>query len=260
MKDKFFAGKVAIVTGAAQGIGFEIAQRLHSAGAAVWITDINLEEAARAVNRIDAGTLGRIAACQVDVRQPQSVQQAVAKCVETFGRLDFLINNAGIVGRGTVEQMSPDAWSDVLDVNLTGSFLCCQAAIPRMKATGGGVILNVSSVSVRVPGIGLSAYCCSKAGLEVLTKVLAAEVAPYGIRVNAYAPGVTTTAMTRDLIEARGDEKVKQIALRRFGQAEDIAELVLFLCSERSAWITGTVISIDGGTMVVGRPWEAWPD
>jgi 3-oxoacyl-[acyl-carrier protein] reductase len=253
-------GKAAIITGAARGIGMEIAAKLYSEGASIWIADIDGEEAWRSAARIGAGAPQRSQSCQVDVCRPDSVAEAVAACLKAFGRVDILVNNAGVAARGTVEQLELDLWRKVLDVNLTGTFLCSRAVIPCMKSAGGGVILNVSSVSVRVPGVGLSAYCCAKTAVEAFTRVLAAEVAPYGIRVNAYAPGVTATAMTRDLIEERGQEKLREIALRRFGHAGDIAELVAFLCSPRSAWITGAVIGIDGGTMIVGRPWEAWQE
>jgi 3-oxoacyl-[acyl-carrier protein] reductase len=251
-------GKVAMVTGAAQGIGLEISKKFFNAGAAVFIADINEEEIERAIKQFEKNDANRMLACRVDVCDRENVREGVESCYKAFGRLDYLVNNAGIVGRGTVEQMDLDLWRSILDVNLTGSFLCSQAVIPYMKETGGGVILNVSSISARVPGLGLAAYSSTKAALEVFTKVLAAEVAPYGIRVNAYAPGVTSTPMTQDLINARGAEKLDQIAMRRFGDADDIAELVLFLCSEKSSWITGAIISIDGGTMIVGKPWEAW--
>jgi 3-oxoacyl-[acyl-carrier protein] reductase len=260
MNERPMSGKVAMVTGGAQGIGLEIVRRLHREGARVWIGDVNVEAARRAVRQIDQSSERRVAAGHLDVRKPASIGEAFADCVETFGRLDVLVNNAGIVGRGRVEEMDCALWGDVLEVNLTGTFLCSRAAIPYLKAAGGGVILNVSSISARVPGIGLSAYCSAKAGIEVFTRVLAAEVAPYNIRVNAYAPGVTATPMTRGLIEERGEEKLRQISLRRFGEASDIAELALFLCSEKSGWITGAIISIDGGTMIVGKPWEAWPE
>lgn len=260
MRDGELTGKVAMVTGAAQGIGYELASRLYKAGVSVWIADINLVGADQAKMSIGAEDLKCIGSSWIDVRNKDSIQEAVASCIDTFGKIDILINNAGVVGRGKVEEMDLELWNNVLDINLTGSFLCSQAVIPIMKKNRKGIILNVSSVSVRVPGIGLSAYCCAKAANEMLTKILAAEVAPYGIRVNTYAPGVTRTAMTQTLIDERGGDKLKQIALQRFGEVDDIAELVLFLCSDRSAWITGAVLPIDGGTMIVGRPWEAWPD
>jgi len=260
MNNRELSGKVAMITGAAQGIGYELVIKLHSAGASVWIADINSDGANRARMEIGADDMPNIGSCWIDVCDKDSVQEAVARCIETFGKIDILINNAGIVGRGKVEDMDIELWNSVLEINLTGSFLCSQAVIPYMKEIGKGVILNVSSVSARVPGIGLSAYCCAKAANEMFTKVLAAEVAPFGIRVNAYAPGVTKTAMTQALIDERGGDKLKQIALQRFGEVDDIAELVLFLCSDRSSWITGEVLHIDGGTMIVGCPWEAWTD
>ena len=254
------SGKVAMITGAAQGIGYGLAAKFHVSGCSVWMTDINLAGVNQASGEIDGGKKERIGSCWIDVCDEVSVGNAVSGCVERFGRIDILINNAGIVMRGRVEEMDIEKWRKVVDINLSGSFLCSKAVIPHMKKMGGGVILNVSSVSARVPGIGLSAYCCAKAANEMLTKVLAAEVAPYGIRVNAYAPGVTRTAMTEMMIEQRGEEKLDQIALQRFGEIDDLGELAIFLCSDRSSWITGEIVHIDGGTMIVGCPWKAWQD
>jgi 3-oxoacyl-[acyl-carrier protein] reductase len=253
-----FSGKVIMITGAAQGIGYELAHRLYDAGSSIWIVDINSTGAETACESIGGLNRSRVGSCAIDVCSVESVQVAVQSCIETFGRLDILINNAGIVGRGKIEEMDVNLWKKILDVNLTGCFVCSQAVIPIMRNAGKGIIINVSSISARMPGIGLSAYCCSKAAIETFTKILAAEVAPYGIRVNAYAPGVTKTAMTKDIITSRGEEKLKNIALQRFGETVDVAELVLFLCSDRSSWMTGEVIHLDGGTMIVERPWEAW--
>jgi 3-oxoacyl-[acyl-carrier protein] reductase len=188
----------------------------------------------------------------------KSIHEGISTCTKSFGGLDILVNNAGIMERGKIESVSVETWNNILEVNLTGTLLCSQMAIPHMKLAGGGVILNASSVSAKIPDVGLAAYCVSKAGVEVLTRIMAAELAPYNIRVNAYAPGVTQTQMTHSLIARRGKEKLKHIALKEFGAPDDIAELAVFLCSARSRFITGSIVSIDGGTMIVENPWKAW--
>lgn len=258
MGNKQLDAKMAIVTGAAQGIGHAIAERFLLEGAKVLLADIDEEGLERAVDRLEQLHGKRVEAYRLDVTNQGSVRETVKKCLSTFGTVDILVNNAGIVGRGRVAELSLESWNRVMTVNLTGTLLCSQAVIPIMRSGAGGVILNASSVSARLPDVNLAAYCVSKAGIEVLTRVMAAELAPHGIRVNAYSPGVTRTPMTQDLIESRGEEKLRHISLKRFGAPEDIGELAVFLCSARSAFITGAVFSIDGGTMIVEHPWKAW--
>ena len=250
--------KVAFVTGGAQGIGYAIAERFLLEGAKILVADIDEEAAARAVKNLRESYGKAVEACGLDVTSQRSVTQAVKTSTESFGRMDILVNNAGIVSRGRLEDVTLESWNRILRVNLTGTLLCSQAVIPVMRSGGGGVILNASSISARIPDVNLGAYCVSKAGVEILTKVMAAELAPQGIRVNAYAPGVTRTSMTQELIDQRGEEKLRHISLKRFGVPDDIAELAVFLCSQRSAFITGAVVSVDGGTMVVEHPWKAW--
>jgi NAD(P)-dependent dehydrogenase (short-subunit alcohol dehydrogenase family) len=251
-------GKVAIVTGAARGIGYAIAEKFLTEGASVLLADINDEACGRAVEHLELKLRNRARTCRIDMGKHKSIHSTVDSCIDHFGRIDILVNNAGIVERGKIETITLESWNRVLKVNLTGTLLCSKAVIPHMKSMNGGVILNVSSVSATLPDVDLSAYCVSKAGIEILTKVMSAELAPYGIRVNAYSPGVTQTPMTRNIIENRREEKLQHISLRRFGTPEDIAELALFLCTARAAFITGAIIRIDGGTMVVENPWKAW--
>jgi NAD(P)-dependent dehydrogenase (short-subunit alcohol dehydrogenase family) len=258
MANKALEGKVAIVTGAAQGIGCAIAERFLLEGAKVLLADIDGEAAERARKGLRESYGKNVDACRLDVSDRGSVRQTVAKCVDSFGVVDILVNNAGVVNRGKVEDLTLESWNRILAVNLTGTLLCSQAVIPVMRSAGGGVILNASSVSARLPDVNLGAYCVSKAGIEILTKVMSAELAPYGIRVNAYSPGVTRTPMTQELIGQRGEEKLRHIPLKRFGEPEDIAELAVFLCGPRSSFVTGAVFSVDGGTMAVEHPWKAW--
>lgn len=251
-------GKAAIITGAAQGIGYAIAEKLHHEGVKVLLADVQGEAVEEAADRLRESPGKRVKPCRLDVTDRESIENTVNTCIEVFGGIDILINNAGIVSRGKVAELSLESWNGILGVNLTGTLLCSQAVIPRMKSRGGGVILNASSFSAGLPDINLAAYSVSKAGIEVLTRVMAAELAPYGIRVNAYSPGVTRTPMTRHLIESRGEEKLRHISLKRFGAPEDIGELAVFLCSDRSSYITGAVFNVDGGTMIVEHPWKAW--
>lgn len=254
-----FHERAVLVTGAARGIGLEIASCFLEEGACVLLADLQSSDPEKTATEL-AARFGedRVAFTLLDVTHPDQANEAVQACVDRFGSLDVLVNNAGIVDRGAIRDGDLVAWKRVLDVNLYGTLHCSRAALNAMATSGGGVILNASSISARIPDIGLSAYCISKRAVETLTEVMAAEAAPLGIRVVAYAPGVTHTPMTDHLIRARGDAKLRHMALRRFGDVRDIANLVLFLASDQARFITGTTISIDGGTMIVEHPWKAW--
>jgi 3-oxoacyl-[acyl-carrier protein] reductase len=251
--------KAAIITGAARGIGFGMARVFLREGASVVLADLDAKELEAAWQMLVA-EFGpdRVVRHALDVASESSAEASVQYCVEAFGGIDVLVNNAGIVSRGYVNETPLAEWDRVLKVNLSGVYVCCRAAIPAMRRRGGGAILNASSVSARMPDAGLSAYCVSKAGVETFTRVLAAEAAPYRIRVNAYAPGVTRTPMTEDILAARAEQKLRHISLRQFGDPDDIANLAAFLCSERARFITGAVMAVDGGTMIVEHPWKPW--
>jgi len=257
--NKSLKGKVAIVTGSARGIGLAIANKLAAHGALIFLADVLEQELENAAKTLETSYPGKVASCVLDVSNPESVENAIDSCVRVFGGMDILVNNAGIVVRGKIEDIDVALWDRVLSVNLTGIFLCSRAVIPYMKKRGGGVIINASSVNAGLPDVGLSIYCISKAGVEVLTRVLAAELAPYNIRVVAYAPGVIETDMTKDIVRNRREEKLAHIALRRFGKPEEVADLVAFLASDSASFITGVTIPINGGTMIVENPWKAWP-
>ncbi|MEM3490287.1 MAG: SDR family NAD(P)-dependent oxidoreductase, partial [Nitrososphaerota archaeon] len=253
-------GKVAIVTGSARGMGLAIAKKFVAYGASVFLTDVLEQELEKATKALEVSYLGKVSSCVLDVSNLESVEHAIETCVRIFKGVDILVNNAGIVARGKIEDIDVALWNRLLSVNLTGVFLCSRAVIPYMKKRGGGVIINASSVNARLPDVDLSIYCISKAGVEVLTSVMGAELAPFNIRVVAYAPGVIETDMTKDIIKYRRDEKLAHIALRRFGKPEEVAELVAFLASDKASFITGVTIPINGGTMIVENPWKAWPD
>lgn len=252
-------GKRAVVTGSAQGIGFTIAAALCRCGVHTCLMDNNEARLSDSVKQLksmypDGLVFGEVC----DVSNVQSVDKAFKSIEKNFGMLDVLVNNAGIMKRSMLAQIPLDEWNRLIGVNLTGTLHCVQAALPFMKSSKQGVIINVSSNVATVPSVGMGAYAISKAAVEVMTRVLAAELAPFGIRVNAYAPGVVETEMTSDILQERAEEKLRTIPLRRFSKPQEIAQLVLFLASEESAYINGSVIPIDGGMLATHNPWKAW--
>ena len=243
--------KVALVTGAARGIGLAVAKKFFSQGWRVALLDIEGELLRGAVAAIDDAddTL----ALQCDVADAAAVASAVAETERRFGRLDALVNNAGVAVFAPLLETSDEDWNRVLAVNLTGPFLCTKAAAPVMREHGGGAIVNVTSISGLRASALRTAYGTSKAGLAHLTKQLAVELAALGIRVNAVAPGPVETAMAKQVHtpEIRADYH-DAIPLNRYGLEEELAEAVFFLCSERASYITGQVLAVDGGFDAAG--------
>ncbi|MBR0874131.1 SDR family oxidoreductase [Bradyrhizobium tropiciagri] len=245
------APKVALVTGAARGIGLAAAKRFLAEGWRVALLDIEGELQARAVaalNRPD-DTL----ALTCDVADAGAVAAAVASVSRRFGRLDALVNNAGVAVFTPVLETSDADWSRIMAVNLTGPFLCTKAAAPVMREHGGGAIVNITSISAVRASTLRSAYGTSKAGLAHLTKQLAVELASLGIRVNAVAPGPVETAMAKSVhtAEIRADYH-DAIPLNRYGLEEELADAIFFLCSERASYITGQILAVDGGFDAAG--------
>ena len=238
--------KVALVTGAARGIGLAAAKRFLADGWQVALLDINAETLKAAYAAI--GKPGETVAIECDVAEPAAVARALDAVAKRFGRLDALVNNAGIAIFKPILDISYEDWSRVLAVNLTGPFLCTQAAVPLMRDTGGGAIVNITSISGLRASTLRTAYGTSKAGLAHLTKQQAAELASVGIRVNAVAPGPVDTAMAKAVHtpEIRADYH-DHMPLNRYGLEEELAEAIFFLCSERSSYITGQVLCVDGG-------------
>ena len=242
--------KAALVTGAARGIGLATAKRFLTDGWRVALLDIDAETLKRthaALAKADT-----IALC-CDVADQTAVARAVASVKAEFGRLDALVNNAGIAIFKPILDVTYEDWSRVLAVNLTGPFLCTQAAAPLMRDGGGGAIVNVTSISGLRASTLRTAYGTSKAGLAHLTQQQAIELAPLGIRVNAVAPGPVDTAMakavhTPEIRAAYHDA----IPLNRYGLEEELAEAIFFLCSERASYITGQTIAVDGGFEATG--------
>jgi NAD(P)-dependent dehydrogenase (short-subunit alcohol dehydrogenase family) len=243
--------KVALVTGAARGIGLAIARRFLADGLSVALLDIEgelLAKSAAALARPDA-TL----ALACDVANATTVASALAEVERRFGRLDVLVNNAGVAVFAPLMETSDADWSRVLAVNLTGPFLCAKAAVPLMRRQGGGAIVNITSISGLRASTLRSAYGTSKAGLAHLTKQLAVELAELGIRVNSVAPGPVDTAMAKAVhsAEIRADYH-DAIPLNRYGLEEELAEAVFFLCSDKASYITGQTLAVDGGFDAAG--------
>ena len=253
MTGRRFSGKVAIVTGAGRGMGKATALTLARDGAVVVVNDVREEWAESVAQEIEAAG-GRAMAYVADVSDEGQVQGMVDATVERFGTVDILINNAGML-RATrpVESIPLDEWKLMMDVNVTGVFLCTKAVLPIMKAQRSGKIVNVSSSAGRSTStFGGAHYTTSKAAVLGLSRHTAREVAPYNVNVNAVAPGSMDTEMVREMStpEFREEERNK-IPLRRLGTAQDEADLVAFLCSEESSYITGATIDINGGDLIL---------
>jgi len=248
-----FAGKVAIVTGAGRGMGKATALTLARDGAAVLVNDVRRELAQAVVQEIKAAG-GQALAYVADVSDEAQVQAMVDATVARFGTVDILVNNAGILRATTPLETIPwEEWELMLRVNVTGVFLCTKAVLPIMKEKRSGKIVNVSSSAGRTTStFGGAHYTTSKAAVLGLSRHTAREAAPYNINVNAVTPGSMDTEMVRELATPEHMERERQnIPLRRLGTAQDEANLVAFLCSESSSYITGATIDINGGDLMV---------
>jgi len=241
--------KVALVTGGAQGIGKTIGEELTKAGAHVVLGDVNLEGAQITAEAINNNG-GSASAIKIDVSNATEVQQVFDFIIKDKKPVDILVNNAGITRDGLMLRMKEIDWDLVLDINLKGSFLCSQQAAKQMMKQKSGVIVNISSIVGVMGNFGQANYSASKAGVIGLTKTLAREVASRGIRVNAVAPGFIDTEMTRTLDETIRQKLIEQIPLSRLGLPEDVARCVSFLVSDRSSYITGQVINLNGGMLM----------
>ncbi len=247
-------GKVAIVTGGGSGIGRASARMLAAEGAAVVIGDV--DDAAEVVAEEIRGGGGRGSFARTDVRSWDDVTALVRAAVEEHGHLDVMVNNAGVAIGGAAGEMSEEDWNRVLDVNLTGVWRGMRLAIPEMLKTGGGSIVNVSSVQSLVGFLGWAGYAASKGGINALTQQASVEYAPMGIRVNAIIPGTILTGMNEGILREHPDpdglmaEWTSMHPLGRIGQPEEVATAVVYLASDESSFVTGMLLRVDGGMVV----------
>ncbi len=243
-------GKVAIVTGAGGGIGAGIVEALSKAGAAVVLTDYDgakLAAATEVAEAIPGG--GEVAAVEADVTDRVAVEALIASAVERFGRLDCLVNNAGVLRTGPFLGISPQEWELVLNTNLTSAFHCMQAALPGMIEQGSGSIVNITSIAALHYTTPHVHYAASKAGMIALTRDVGYEMAPHGIRINAIAPAGITSAMNQEGL-AEGPRKALEsaIVVGRWGEPIDIGDAVVFLASDKASFVIGTTIPVAGGS------------
>ena len=239
-------GKIALVTGAAQGIGRDIALGLAADGADVAICDVNLEAAQKTAADIEAKGRKSLAV-KANVAASADVTAMIDQVVEKFGRIDILVNNAGITRDGLILRMKDEDWDLVLSINLKGAFLCTKAALKHMTKQRTGTIINIASIVGAMGNAGQANYVASKAGLIGLTKTIAREYANRNVTANAVAPGFIDTAMTQALTDQVRADLAKQIPLGRLGSSEDVANAVRFLASPSAAYITGQVVHVNGG-------------
>ena len=247
------AGKVAVVTGSSRGIGRAIAEGMAGAGAAVTVNGRN-PETTQAVAGAIAAAGGKSLAVPADVGKVADIERLIKSTVATFGRLDILVNSAGISPHyKPAETMTEAEWDEVIAVNLKGVFLCCQAAGRVMIPEKSGRIINISSIGGQVALPRLVAYCAAKGGIDQLTRVLAVEWAPHHILVNAISPGYIDTDLTKGLRQnpARRDALLRQVPLGRLGKPDEIAGAAIYLASDAASYVTGQTLDVDGGWLAM---------
>ena len=247
MKTIDLTGKTAIVTGSSQGIGRATAEALHQAGANVVINYFADPDGNnfRLAEQVVADLQERAIALAADVRNTEQLEAMVADTVQHFGSLDIVVNNAGILRDRSFKKMSSQEWQDVMDTNLTGVFNSCKAAFDKMSV--GGVIINVASLSAVTGFFGQANYASAKAGVMTFTKVLSRELAGRNIRVNAIAPGVVDTEMGKSIPEENRKAMLANVPLGRFAEPDEIANVILFLASDLSSYMTGQTLHVNGG-------------
>ncbi len=239
------AERVALVTGAARGIGRAVALRLAAEGAAVALLD---EREAEGTAQGIRATGGRALGFQLDIADPAAVEAAVAETVRSWGKVDILVNNAGIIARGTLLSITPEVWKRVLEVNVNGTFHCCRAVVPHLIARGYGRILNITSVAGKTGDVTAApVYGTSKGAVNALTKSLARQLAPHGITVNAIAPHAIETEMSAEWSAEKRAEVLHGIPLGRLGKPEEVAAAAAFLVSDEAGYITGEILDLNGG-------------
>jgi meso-butanediol dehydrogenase / (S,S)-butanediol dehydrogenase / diacetyl reductase len=246
------AGKVALITGGGTGIGRAIALAFAREGAKVAVAGRRMEKVEESAREVKSNG-GEASAIACDVSKAGDAKRAVRETVERFGRLNVLVNNAGILSVSTIEQINEEDWDRMMAINLKGPFLMCRAALPEFRKVGGGAIVNIGSVLGLVAVKDRAAYCASKGGVTMLTRAIALDHAHENVRANCICPSIVETEMVKNLFaggekqEALRQARMATIPLRRFGRPADVAEMAVFLASEESSWLTGAAIPLDGG-------------
>ena len=259
-------GRVAIVTGAGRGIGRDLVRRLAAEGVRTVALDINEADLAALGEELGGqhapSLQPHVPSLQLrcDVTDSAGLRAVVDQVTADLGRIDILVNNAGITATAPIDTLPEEAWRRCYDVNVTGTFLACQAVIPTMKAQHSGRIINASSFAAIVPSVAHAAYASAKAAVAHFSRALAGELGPWDITVNAYAPGMIPTTLNRftERAQAEQDLLLDTLTLRRWGSSEDIGNLICFLASDQAAYITGTLIDISGGKLATQVPRVAY--
>jgi 3-oxoacyl-[acyl-carrier protein] reductase len=239
------AGRIAVITGGAQGLGYAIAQQFIDEGARVVLGDLSIDATRAAAEALGGSDVARAVAC--DVTSTSDVDRLVAAAVEQFGSVDVMVNNAGITRDATLRKMTEQQFDDVISVHLKGTWNGTRSAAAIMREQGSGAIINMSSISGKVGLVGQTNYSAAKAGIVGLTKAAAKELAHLGVRVNAIAPGLIRSAMTEAMPQRIWDAKLAEVPMGRAGEPAEVATVALFLASDLSSYMTGTVLEVTGG-------------
>jgi len=246
-----FKDRIAIITGSGQGIGKSIAERLAGEGATVVISDVNYSVATQTAKEIERIFSAKTSSIRTDVKERKDIRALIEFVSSSFGRIDILVNNAGICYQTKVEDIGEGEWDEVMDINLKGVFFCSQAVTSIMKKQHQGRILNIASLAGKIGGLAAGAhYAASKAGVICLTKVFARELAPFGVTVNAIAPGFVNTALTQVFPPEVIKSYEMTCPLGTLAEPEDVAEAAIFLLSDAAKYITGEILDVNGGVLM----------